>query len=169
GGSYGSNVGCKPYTIESTCGSPCPPFFHRELFTPKCVRKCQPLYGIDYESDIKKRECINFKVTYDFFSSSKCLYLVKRDLLLNGPLSYSITVDESFMHYRSGIYVDPKVKTDTRLNYGHAMKLIGWGEENGVEYWIVANSFGRNWGENGFGSISVDYNFQSTSFTGGMW
>jgi len=33
---------------------------------------------------------------------------------------------------------------------GHAVKVIGYGEENGVKYWMVANSWNENWGENGF-------------------
>ncbi|GMT25144.1 hypothetical protein PFISCL1PPCAC_16441, partial [Pristionchus fissidentatus] len=170
GGFFGSNEGCKPYTIESSCGSPCPPFFHHERFTPKCERKCQPLNGNDYESEIRKaRSVYTLKRFYETPPKQQVFDLVKRDLLLHGPLSYTINVDESFMHYRSGIYVDPKVSTDSRLRYGHVMKLIGWGEENGVEYWIVANSYGRHWGEDGFGRISIDLNFKNSSFTGGMW
>lgn len=36
---------------------------------------------------------------------------------------------------------------------GHAVKMIGWGEENGFEYWICANQWGPYWGDNGFFKI----------------
>lgn len=32
---------------------------------------------------------------------------------------------------------------------GHAMRVIGWGEEGGNPYWLIANSWGTGWGENG--------------------
>lgn len=32
---------------------------------------------------------------------------------------------------------------------GHAIKILGWGEENGVPYWLAANSWNTDWGDNG--------------------
>lgn len=32
---------------------------------------------------------------------------------------------------------------------GHAVKVIGWGSENGTPYWLVANSWNANWGLQG--------------------
>lgn len=32
---------------------------------------------------------------------------------------------------------------------GHAVKIIGWGEENGTPYWLVANSWNTDWGDKG--------------------
>merc|ERR1719264_503814 len=38
---------------------------------------------------------------------------------------------------------------------GHAVKIIGWGqEEDGTDYWIVANSWGTSWGMSGFFNIA---------------
>ena len=33
---------------------------------------------------------------------------------------------------------------------GHAVKLLGWGVENGTKYWLLANSWNTDWGENGW-------------------
>ena len=32
---------------------------------------------------------------------------------------------------------------------GHAVKMIGWGEENGTPYWLIANSWNSDWGDHG--------------------
>lgn len=35
----------------------------------------------------------------------------------------------------------------------HAVKMIGWGEENGTKYWLVANSWNEDWGDKGIFKI----------------
>ena len=71
---------------------------------------------------------------------------IKEALFKNGPLS--IAVDATvLLHYTSGI----SKCSFAHLNHGIA--LIGWGKENGVEYWIVRNSWGARWGEQGYARI----------------
>lgn len=36
---------------------------------------------------------------------------------------------------------------------GHAIKLLGWGTEDGTPYWLVANSWNPDWGDQGFFKI----------------
>jgi len=46
------------------------------------------------------------------------------------------------------------VKTENATYLGgHAVKLIGWGEENGVPYWLMVNSWNEDWGDMGFFKI----------------
>ena len=32
---------------------------------------------------------------------------------------------------------------------GHAIKIIGWGNDNGIDYWLCVNSWGDSWGDKG--------------------
>lgn len=48
------------------------------------------------------------------------------ELMTNGPVQTAFTVYEDFPSYRSGVY---KHEKGNELG-GHAVKIIGWGEEN---------------------------------------
>lgn len=39
------------------------------------------------------------------------------------------------------------------IDGGHAVKVIVWGVENNTDYWLVANSWNSDWGDNGFFKI----------------
>ncbi|KAN0009255.1 hypothetical protein ACTFIU_006530 [Dictyostelium citrinum] len=65
-----------------------------------------------------------------------------------GPVS--IAYDAStveFMYYKGGIYHS---KDCQRTRTTHAVLVVGYGSENGVDYWILKNSWGPGWGERGF-------------------
>lgn len=32
----------------------------------------------------------------------------------------------------------------------HSIIIVGWGEEKGVKFWICANSYSTDWGEEGY-------------------
>ncbi|MFT7811241.1 cathepsin S-like isoform X2 [Arapaima gigas] len=63
-----------------------------------------------------------------------------------GPVSVSIKAIHSFFLYSGGIYDDPQCTSDTN----HAVLVVGYGTENGKDYWLVKNSWGKTWGEKGF-------------------
>ena len=53
---------------------------------------------------------------------------------------------EDFAYYKGGVYFYKKGKCDG----WHIMKVLGWGLQDGMNYWLIANSFGVNWGEKGY-------------------
>ena len=65
--------------------------------------------------------------------------------MTHGPVEVTFYVFEDFLTYKSGVY---EHKTGQFLG-SHAVKMIGWGVENGIPYWIVVNSWNEMWGDNG--------------------
>lgn len=82
------------------------------------------------------------------------------ELYKNGPLVVSFEPDYNFMFYKSGIY--HSLSGETWINQGmpkpewqkvdHSVLLVGWGEDklSGEKYWVLQNTWGPNWGEDGF-------------------
>lgn len=69
--------------------------------------------------------------------------------MTNGPCEASMDVYADFETYRTGVYSH---STGSYLG-GHAIKLLGWGTENGTPYWYLANSWNDSWGDNGYFKI----------------
>jgi len=67
-----------------------------------------------------------------------------RALAQRGPVAVSVAAD-SWFNYESGIFNG--CGKDAVID--HAVTAIGYGEEGGVKYWVIQNSWGTEWGEAG--------------------
>ncbi|KAL3284731.1 hypothetical protein HHI36_018876 [Cryptolaemus montrouzieri] len=140
GGTYGSNQGCRPYEIppcEHHVNGTRPSCNGEESKTPKCKKECESSYPVAYSKDKKFG-----KTAYSLSSDQNG---IQKELYTNGPVEAAFTVYEDLLSYKSGVYQHVK---GSALG-GHAIRIIGWGEENGVPYWLIANSWNFDWGDNG--------------------
>lgn len=74
---------------------------------------------------------------------------IKEQIYLYGPMQTGFTVYSDFMNYQSGVYHH----VSGMVEGGHAVKILGWGTQDGLDYWLCANSWGPSWGEDGFFKI----------------
>merc|ERR1711982_19786 len=77
---------------------------------------------------------------------------MQKEIMTNGPIQVAFNVFKSFMTYKSGVY--KKHIWEILPEGGHAVKIVGWGTENGEDYWLVANSWNTSWGLSGFFKIA---------------
>jgi C1A family cysteine protease len=64
------------------------------------------------------------------------------------PVSVAIHTSFSFKFYSNGVF-----SGSCGTNVNHAVTVVGYGEEQGRKYWIVKNSWGKDWGEDGYMKI----------------
>jgi cathepsin B len=145
GGNYddiGKGDSCYPYKFESCAhhiDDPSRPACDK---TPsgkaaQCPTTCSEKgYQVSYSKDIYRADS-----SYSLSGEDA----IKRDILQYGPVSAAFTVYEDFPAYKSGVYHH----VSGEALGGHAVKIIGWGEENGTPYWLIMNSWNEMWGDKG--------------------
>jgi len=76
---------------------------------------------------------------------------MQKEIMTNGPIQVAFMVYKSFMSYKTGVY--QKHIWELLPEGGHAVKMVGWGTEKAIDYWLVANSWNASWGMDGFFKI----------------
>ncbi len=67
------------------------------------------------------------------------------------PVSVAISADSRvFQSYSGGVITS----TSCYTTLNHGVLIVGYGTENGVDYWLVKNSWGTNWGLSGYVKIA---------------
>jgi len=144
--------GDDPFPAEGKPGCP-------SQTSPQCATSC------DADADASHKDFKADKYSFDgktvtaggFFSGGASG--VQKLIMAGGPVETAFTVYSDFENYAGGIYHH----VSGGMAGGHAVKIVGWGVENGVKYWKVANSWNPHWGEKGyfrikFGEGGIDSN-----------
>jgi hypothetical protein len=121
---------------------------------------CYKLAGLDLDT------CIDGKTAMRRYRASTVYNIgdpnkdsddqLEKDLMTElykyGPVQVGMMVFSDFMNWDGkGIYTGPS--SGSTQAGGHSVALVGYGTDNGIDYWIIANSWGPTWGEQGYCKI----------------
>lgn len=70
---------------------------------------------------------------------------ITAEIINSGPVICGVSATAEFKAYSKGLFTD---KTGA-FSHNHYVIIYGWGEEAAGKYWLVQNSYGPTWGEDG--------------------
>jgi len=68
---------------------------------------------------------------------------MKQEIYKNGPIACGIAVPDLLETYTGGVFCDETGDKEIV----HDISIVGYGVEDGKNYWLVRNSWGTHWGE----------------------
>jgi C1A family cysteine protease/chitodextrinase/putative hemolysin len=84
---------------------------------------------------------------------------IKTAIMTYGVVDAAVYVTTSFQGYSGGVWSDSNngCSNGAYTTTNHAISLVGWGNDaTEGDYWILRNSWGPTWGENGYMRIAVN-------------
>merc|ERR1712072_293418 len=126
--------GKDPYPAEGKPGCP-------KESSPAKYSKC------DASATAPHNDWKNDKYSYDGQTvTANGIQGIQKAIMAGGPMEVAFSVYSDFENYAGGIYHH----VSGGQVGGHAVKVVGWGVEDGTKYWKIANSWNPYWGEKGY-------------------
>lgn len=84
----------------------------------------------------------------------------KREIFNKGPLHAPMFLTDEFLVYKDGVFTPTPRGLPVYDEFGkpivHVVTLIGWGKHEGQPYWVIGNSWGSGWGEDGYARVAME-------------
>ena len=89
------------------------------------------------------------------FNVWKLTFTLQVAITAHGPVSVAIdAAHKSLSFYSSGVYYEEKCNNNID-GLDHAVLAVGYGTENGQDYWLVKNSWNTTWGDQGYVKLAI--------------
>jgi cathepsin B len=161
---FGTNTEeCVPYesSIGSDFGFNSLSKFSKSSRLPLCIDINGPLgdmcsdvtqdldSGIEFGTPAKSYRCIRFYTVAGVQKDNGSEWNIRYNIYNWGPVTTGMTVYPDFYEFdaKNDIY---EWNGQGQPVGGHAIEIVGWGEKNGKKYWIIENTWGKEYGRDGY-------------------
>jgi hypothetical protein len=137
-----------------------PNLYYNTSISNNCLDKSQIDCSICNQNNLSKSSKFGVKegstrylVSYDCTGNvpkiniNQTIINIKREIMSKGPVLANYIVPPDFNDWWNNTSLDSIYKNTkydiTNSNQGHAVALLGWGNKNGVDFWIMRNSWGQ--------------------------
>jgi len=137
--------------------------FSFKPYDAECPTKCEN--GTLIKDSMKSPRVADFYSPWAKDSKER-VQAIQQEIMTNGPVTVSMLVFSGFRTITTRVYTRSKKET---YEGGHMVRIIGWGKDSKTDYWLVANSWGDNWGDNGYFKIrrgTNECNIENTAIAG---
>ena len=112
--------------------------------------------GICHWKETNKDVCV--KIQNIIVTPEGDVSALKLFVALKGPIQIGINARfVTFKFYSEGVYYEPYCKSG-RGYLDHSVLVVGYGTENGQDYWLIKNSWSIHWGDKGYIKVSMKDN-----------
>jgi hypothetical protein len=127
-----------------------------EIVKSENVPMCQSILGDNYDRCMDRGLAPRFYRSIAGYQVDSDVESIKQEIYKWGPVTTGFNVYDDFINEYDGktIYMGPK--KDSQKQGGHSVEILGWGKENGVDFWWICNSWGTSWGLSGFFKMKMN-------------
>jgi cathepsin B len=152
---------CVPYHPDHPLHFETLPFINDPKQIPLCTQITGPIGDMCSDFKIDKQtgkvtgtpmrlyRAYHFYVLPGVAKDNGSIYNIMENIYIWGPVTTAMEVYNDFYSFKTKNAIYNSNQQGDVIS-GHAIVIVGWGEENGIKYWIIRNSWGVEWGDDGY-------------------